>query len=46
MLGAANSYKTFEGQRVEATGVLVGVLNGGEVHVIYMVRAFTPASSR
>jgi hypothetical protein len=36
------TYRKLEGQHVEALGVLVGLVSGSEVHVVYMVRAFTP----
>lgn len=41
----ANTYRKLEGERVEATGVLVGLVSGSDVHVVYMVRAFRPAPS-
>jgi hypothetical protein len=41
----AKTYRKLEGQHVEALGVLVGLVSGSEVHVVYMVRAFTPVPS-
>jgi hypothetical protein len=41
----SKTYRKFEGQHVEALGVLVGLVSGSEVHVVYMVRAFTPVPS-
>lgn len=38
----AKTYRKLEGQHVEALGVLVGLVSGSDVHVVYMVRAFTP----
>ncbi len=41
----AATYKKLEGRRVEATGVLMGVSSGGQVHVLYVVRELTPADA-
>jgi hypothetical protein len=42
ILGVASSYTKLEGKRVEATGVLLGVVSGSQVHVVYVVRTLTP----
>lgn len=42
---AASSYRKLEGQRVEATGVLVGLTTKSDVHVVYTVRKLTPLPS-
>jgi hypothetical protein len=41
----AATYQKLEGRRVEATGVLVGVSSGGQVHVLYMVRELAPVEA-
>jgi len=43
--GVAKSYPNFAGQLAEATGVLVGIVSGGEVHVLYAVRELTPVAA-
>jgi hypothetical protein len=39
--GVEKSYDKLEGERVEATGVLVGLVSAGEVHVLCVVRELT-----
>ena len=43
--GAAATYETFEGELVEATGVLLAISSGDQVHVLYVVREVSSATA-
>jgi hypothetical protein len=43
--GVSDSYRTFEGRLVDATGVLVGIFSGDQVHVLYVVRELKPVAA-
>jgi len=42
--GATNVPPTVEGRLVDATGVLVGIVSGENLHVLYVVREITAGS--
>jgi len=42
--GVDAKYKGLEGKLVEATGVLVGIKSGSEVHVLYVIRELSAAT--
>ncbi len=43
--GVSDGFESSAGKHVEATGVLVGLVSGGEVHVLFMVRELTPVEA-